>query len=186
MKKTVCIAFTVGVCLLLAGCYEVKRTEGLRVACEKILYANYLVNEISARKDLTDDTRKHLIDSYNDAALSVNLFLTVIEAESANVVDVPLSAFYTNSVYSYLDRFISDATAARAKSDSEQGEKIDQTAKKERQQKEAQLQQDIFVSADAKVRRILELNGKKSAESYKMFTSLIDSLTMTVLPLQKP
>ncbi len=185
MKKTVCIVFTL-VCLLLAGCYEVKRTDGLRVACEKILLANYLLDETSARKDLSDDTRKHLIDSYNKAALSVNSFLDATEEKSANVVDVPLSVFYTNSASSDLDRFISDAIAARAKSVSGQDEKVDQSAKIERQRKENRRLQDILVSADANVRGIMELNRKKSGESYKMFKGRIESLKMNVLPPQTP
>jgi len=186
MKKKVCIAFIGVVCLLLAGCYEVKRTEGLRVACQKILLANSLLDETSARKDLTDETRKHLIDSYNKAALSVNSFLDAIEEKSANVVDVPLSAIYTNSASSDLDTFISAAYAAKAKLDSGQNEKVDQTKKAERQRKEAQRLEDIFVAADAKVKGILELNRKKSGESYKIFKDLIDSLKMNVIPPQKP
>jgi hypothetical protein len=187
MKKTVCIVFAL-VCLHLAGCYgyEVKGTDGLRVACEKILLANYLLDETSARKDLPNDTRKHLMNSYNKAALSVNSFLDAIEEKSANVVDVPVSVFYTNIASSDLDRFISDATVARAKSDSGQDEKVDQTARTERQRKEVQRFQDILVSANAKARGIMELNSKKSGESYKMFKGQIESLKMNVLPQQTP
>ncbi len=127
MYKTVCIAFTAAVCLLLAGCYEVKNTDGLRAACEKILLANSLASEISARKDLTDDKRKPLVDSYNRAALSVNSFLDAIVEKSVNVVDVPLSAFYTSSASGDLDRFISDAVAAMGKPAGGQEESAEQT-----------------------------------------------------------
>ncbi len=203
MKKKICIEVTVILCLLLAGChgslgYEVKSTGGLRVACEKILLANSLVDVTSARKDLTEDTRKPLIDSYNNAASSVNLFLDDIEEKSVNVVDVPLSAFYTNIASSDLDRFISDAVAS-AKKHRGQDAKVGQSVESERQrpeterQREAERQRmeeqrfrDIVVSADAKLRGILELNGKESGESYKRFRGLIDSLKMTVRPLQKP
>lgn len=218
MGKTVYIAFTIVVCLLLAGCYEVKRTDGLRVAYEKILLANYLADELSARKDLTDDKRKPLIDSYNRAVLSVNAFLEAVEEKSANVVDVPLSAFYTSSASGDLDRFISGAVAAKAKPDGGQEEKVEKTAKnnelsqqgpdvdtignitekdkmetkkterekKERQRKEAMRFEGVLLSANAKVRGILELNGEKSGESYTKFKNLIDALKMNGFPLQKP
>jgi len=218
MEKTFCIAFIIAVCLFLAGCYEVKRTDGLRAACEKILLANYLADEVSARKDLTGDKRKPLVDSYNRAALSVNSFLDAIEEKSVNVVDVPLSAFYTSSASADLDRFISDAVAAMSKPDGAQEDKVGQSSenkektkqkpdvdtigkitddekietektertKTERQGKEAERFEGALLSANAKVRDIMALDGKKSGESYKRFKSLIGGLKMSGLPLQKP
>jgi hypothetical protein len=202
----------------LAGCYEVKRTEGLRAAYEKILLANDLLDKTSAGKDLSTDKLKPLIDSYNQATVSVNSFLDVIADKSVNGVDVPLSDFYTSDASSDLDRFISNAVNAMAEPDAGQMEKAERATqndeqskqgldndtmgnltderktekqkkereKKERQREEVKRFEGIAVSANAKVKGIMELNGNKSEASYKRFKSLINGLKMNALPLQRP
>jgi hypothetical protein len=210
MAKTVCVLLAVAACLLLAGCYEVRRTDGLRDAYEKILLANNLSDEISIRQDLAGDKRKLLIDSYNRAVSSVNSFLDNVEAKSAKVIDVPLSEFYTSSASVDLDKFISDAVYSKDKPDVGQEVKSAQAAENdekdkqeptietieknnekdrmerekaekeriERQKKETERFEEALVSAEVKMRSILELDGKNPAESYKRFKSLIEALRM--------
>ena len=98
MRRTGLVLFVLVTCLMLAGCFKVKNTDGLRAAYEKIELAYPLVVEIDARQDLKAKDRQALIDSYNAAKASVNSFLKDVKTKSVDVVDVPKEAFEKDTI----------------------------------------------------------------------------------------
>lgn len=99
--------------MTLAGCFEVKNTDGIRAAYEKIELAYPLAAEIKARQNLEEAKRQTLIDSYNEAKAAVNSFLEDIKTKSVKIVDVPRDTFEKDRANELIDKFIRDAKASR-------------------------------------------------------------------------
>lgn len=115
MRRTRIVLLVIVICLMLAGCitFQVKNTDGLRAAYEKIELAYPLAAEIGARQDLEAQRRQALIDTYNEAKASVNSLLYDVKQKSVEVVDFPKEAFETDEASQKIDKFISDAEASR-------------------------------------------------------------------------
>jgi len=88
MRRMGVVSCMIVICLMLAGCFEVKNTDGLRAAYEKIELAYPLVVEIDAKQNLQAKDKQVLMDSYNEAKASVNSFLKDVKTKSVTVVNV--------------------------------------------------------------------------------------------------
>lgn len=159
MRRTGLVLFVLVTCLMLAGCFKVKNTDGLRAAYEKIELAYPLVVEIDARQDLKAKDRQALIDSYNAAKASVNSFLKDVKTKSVDVVDVPKEAFEKDKASQKIDKFISDAKASR-----EEGKAIPAAV--------------IVAIAVPILEKVVELHNKNEKEAYERFTKIIDESMM--------
>jgi len=144
---------------MLAGCFKVKNTDGLRAAYEKIELAYPLVIEIDARQDLKAKDRQALIDSYNEAKASVNSFLKDVKTKSVSVVDVPKEAFDKDSANQKIDKFINDVKASR-----EKGKAIPPAV--------------VVAIAVPIIEKVWELNNENEKEAYSRFMKIIDDNMM--------
>lgn len=159
MRRTGVVLLMVVICLMIAGCFKVKNTDGLRAAYEKIELAYPLVVEIDARQDLKAKDRQALIDSYNEAKASVNSFLKDVKTKSVDVVDVPKEAFEKDKASRKIDKFINDAKASR-----EGGKAIPAAV--------------VVAIAVPILEKVVELHNKNEREAYERFTKIIDESMM--------
>ena len=146
-------------CMMLAGCFKVKNTDGLRAAYEKIELAYPLVIEIDSRQDLKGKDRQVLVDSYNEAKASVNSFLEDAKTKSISVVDIPKEAFEKDSASQKIDKFISDVKASR-----EKGKAIPPAV--------------VFEIAALIIDKIWELHNENEKIAYERFVKIIDDNKM--------
>ena len=159
MRRTGVVFLVIVMCMMLAGCFKVKNTDGLRVAYEKIELAYPLVVEIDARQDLKAKDRLALIDSYNEAKASVNSFLRDVKTKSVKVVDVPKEAFEKDRASQKIDKFISDVKASR-----EKGKAIPPAV--------------VVAIAVPVIEKVWELHNENEKEAYERFMKIIDDNMM--------
>ena len=146
-------------CMIMACSFQVKNTDGLRAAYEKIELAYPLAAEIADRKDLNEKDRQTLIDSYNEAKAAVNSFLKDVKTKSVKVVDVPLTAFEKDRAKEKIEKFINEAKAAREKT-------------------RAIGPEVIVAIAVPVIETIWKLNQESEKEAYERFTKIIDENLM--------
>ena len=159
MRRTGVVLLMVVVCLMIAGCFKVKNTDGLRATYEKVELAYPLAIEILARQDLKAGDRQALVDSYNEAKASVNSFLKDVKTKSVTVVDVPKEAFAKDAASQKIDKFINDTKASR---DTEKA-----------------IPPAVVVAiAVPIIEKVWELHEKNEKEAYERFTKIIDDNLM--------
>lgn len=145
-------------CTMLSGCFEVKNTDGLRAAYEKVELAYPLAAEIRKKPALDNKTRQEVIDSYNEAKAALNSFLEDAKTKSVKTVDIPREAFEKDKASKLMDDFIRAAKLARGRAPASA--------------------EAIILIAGAIIEKIWELNKKDDKEAYDRFVEIIDKNKM--------
>lgn len=158
MKRLFNSALLLAPCLLLTGCFEVKNTDGLRAAYEKIELAYPLAAEIKRKTGIEDEKRQAVIDSYNEAKAAVNSFLEDVKTKSVKTVDISRDTFEKDKANTAIDKFIRDAKIARGRSPASTGTGL--------------------LIAGAVIDKIWELHQKDENEAYNRFIKIIDDNKM--------
>ncbi|QSA96516.1 hypothetical protein [Methylococcus sp. EFPC2] len=148
-------------CLLLSltGCFNVKNTDGLRLAYEKVDWAQSKAAELKTLKNVTDAQRQEAADLYRLAKSKVNGYLQdSITRAASYTVDEPAEKFTTTEAPESVNRFEKKVNQLRGRT----------TAS-------AAVIAPIVAIA---IEEIVKLNGEAQKAAYERFTQTVNKYMM--------